>query len=159
MGYPAEHRRISHYSLWFILAAIGLEIGCNASDSRLAPVQGIVIYNGKPVSAAEVRFIGSNASRFAVGETDEQGHFSLTTYQPGDGAFIGKHRVTIIKMASSSAASTKSYEDIDAAMEAEAQRQSISKSALPARYADPKTSDQELEVLPGENDFTITLED
>lgn len=30
-----------------------------------------------------------------MGAIDSDGHFSLTTFKPGDGALLGKHRVTI----------------------------------------------------------------
>src|SRR5262245_2717618 len=85
----------------YLLLLIGptLLTGCG---SRLAPVKGQITCNGKPFFPAAVLFSpmpekegdresGQAASR----RTDEQGHYVLTTFKQGDGALIGKHRVTI----------------------------------------------------------------
>lgn len=36
------------------------------------------------------------AGRFAIGRADSSGEFTLGTYEPGDGAIVGEHWVTII---------------------------------------------------------------
>jgi hypothetical protein len=83
----------------------GLVTGCNRSPYDLAPVDGTVTIDGKPLSGARVMFApiaraGSlEAGKPAVGRLATDGTFHLTTYSDGDGAVIGEHWVTIIKQA------------------------------------------------------------
>ena len=85
------------------LSLIGL-VGCGGSSddnwtkNRPAtyPVTGMVIYKGNPLPNATVVFSsqGENPTA-AVGRTDEQGAFSLTTFNDQDGAVAGEHQVLI----------------------------------------------------------------
>jgi hypothetical protein len=72
-----------------------LAVGCK-SGPKLAPVSGTVTYNGKPVVKATIVFYPEqDGARGAMGETDDQGRYTLWTYAPGDGALVGKHLVSI----------------------------------------------------------------
>jgi len=71
-------------------------LGCGGS-AKLAAVSGRVTYNGKPVEKADVSFTPvEGASRAATGLTHTDGRFTLGTFGSGDGAFIGKYRVSIV---------------------------------------------------------------
>lgn len=85
--------------LFPLVAAIVLVSGCSSSD--LAPVSGTVTYEGEPVGKLSICFspepVGDN---FAVGPyskatTDSDGKFALKTRNDEDGAFIGKHKITL----------------------------------------------------------------
>ena len=85
---------------WF-LAVVGactaLVAGCG---SGLAPVQGIVTLDGKPLPNASVLFISQEpGGQDASGFTDAHGVFQLSTYRPGDGALPGaqpgRYKVTV----------------------------------------------------------------
>jgi hypothetical protein len=68
--------------------------GCGESRLPTAPVQGKVLYNGKPLEFGAVRFqpeLGPPASGFI----QPDGTFELSTYKKGDGAIIGQHQVAI----------------------------------------------------------------
>jgi hypothetical protein len=84
-----------------VLAVCGLGLlpaGCGSRKDRpvLARVSGTVTYNGKPLPKATVVFYPEQQGiRSAMGATDEQGGFTLWTYDPGDGAPVGKHKVTV----------------------------------------------------------------
>lgn len=69
--------------------------GCGASSDAppLRPVQGLVTYQGKPVSNANVLFTPESGP-ISMGVTDSNGHFFLST-GTRTGATLGKHRVTI----------------------------------------------------------------
>jgi hypothetical protein len=71
--------------------------GCTGSGGP-EPVRagGVVTYNGKPLSSAEVVFAPEGQGRVASATTDESGRFRLGTFRPGDGALAGKHRVAVI---------------------------------------------------------------
>lgn len=70
---------------------------CNGG-SRTYPVKGTLIYNGKPVPKGTVLFTPVSGGPTATGQINEDGTYRLTTYKPGDGAFIGEYRVVVIAM-------------------------------------------------------------
>jgi hypothetical protein len=78
-----------------VLALTVLAAGCGG-PSNMARVTGVVTYNGTPVAGAKVMFDCPGVSaRTAVGVTDASGEFVLSTFAPGDGAVIGRHRVAV----------------------------------------------------------------
>lgn len=79
-----------------------LVLGCNQNADpnrpKTAPVSGTVTHKGQAVDGATVMFVSSSGSgRGAVGKTDAQGRFSMTTFQANDGAIPGSYRVAISK--------------------------------------------------------------
>jgi hypothetical protein len=73
--------------------------GCSNSDRpKLAKVSGTVTLDKMPVAGAAVMFMPVGGGRPAQGLTDAQGKFTLTTFDDGDGAIIGEHKVTVTKM-------------------------------------------------------------
>src|SRR5262249_49845371 len=74
-----------------------LAAGCGRDSSPLAvaPVTGIVRYNGVPVRDAYVKFSQDGCPIIAGGFTDDMGRVELTSYQKGDGAPLGAHIMTI----------------------------------------------------------------
>ena len=55
-------------------------------------VTGVVKYRGKPITGAQVAFHGTYT---ATAITDEKGKFSLTTFEPHDGALPGEYVVVL----------------------------------------------------------------
>jgi hypothetical protein len=86
-----------YFSL-IVLASL-LISGCANSDRpKLAKVSGTVTLDKMPVEGAAVMFMPVGGGRPAQGLTDAQGKFTLTTFEDGDGAIIGEHKVTVTKM-------------------------------------------------------------
>ena len=89
---------------WFTAAlACGL-VGCNGGDPyATTPVSGVVTCQGKPVANATVNFTPQpqegraegRRGRVALGITDQEGRFTLTTFENNDGAIVGKHTVSV----------------------------------------------------------------
>jgi hypothetical protein len=157
------------------VASAFLLAGCGRSGRpTIAPVSGHVSYKEKPVSGATVIFLCPGAPRQAVGITDEQGMYRLTTYNPNDGAMVGTHVVTVKKNKleagkpgePADAAPPKSGAALSKAIE-ESMRESAQEAAkiekagslLPAKYAQMKTSDLRGEVVAGENVINLELKD
>jgi hypothetical protein len=69
-------------------------VGCGSSEPGLVSVSGVVMLDDKPIGKAAVMFHHA-AGRTAYGVTGEDGTFYLTTRDPGDGALIGDHCVTV----------------------------------------------------------------
>jgi hypothetical protein len=122
------------------LAAAVVLFGCGRAD--LARVEGTVSYRGKPLEQGRVGFHPAEG-RPAFGDV-RQGAFTLTTYEPGDGALIGLHRVTV-------------HSDVPAdPNDAFSDRVAL----IPTRYAKPETSGLTAEVKPGAaNLFRFDLTD
>jgi hypothetical protein len=105
----------------------------------------------------------------AVGTTDETGVFQLTTYELNDGAVPGTHVVTVRKLSLQPGPSYEASPDgsidsaaIERAMQETAlrlQQAERAGSAVPAKYADHKTSDLRFTVKAGENYCEIALAD
>jgi hypothetical protein len=81
-------------SLGVTIAIVALS-GCGRpGTSPTAAASGVVLYKGAP--ATDVRVIFTPASgRPAIGQTDAEGRFVLTTFVPNDGAVPGVHKATI----------------------------------------------------------------
>jgi hypothetical protein len=152
--------------LWAACVCV-LALGCG-DNSRLpmAPVVGIVTFEGLPVAGAKVSFMATGAPRAATGETDAEGRFELTTFEQGDGAILGSHAVTVYKPKQDvQIAGPDPNLDRDAylaAMDAAAKQAMESQdagSALPAKYSSAETSDLRVDVVDGDNNVPILLAD
>lgn len=91
---------IRRCSLWFVpLSLVALASGCGDSRYVTAEVQGTAVIGGNPVAAGTVTFTPVEADgsprdgKSAVGVVQADGSFTLTTYEEGDGAIVGDHRV------------------------------------------------------------------
>lgn len=87
-----------------LLLGLGLLVGCgNSGEYKVVPVSGIVTCQGKPLANATVNFSpkaspdrpAQNPGKLALGITDAQGRFQMTTYQNNDGVIMGTHTVTV----------------------------------------------------------------
>ncbi|MDC0308594.1 MAG: hypothetical protein P8M30_01745 [Planctomycetaceae bacterium] len=134
--------------LTVILMGCGGETGPSLD---LASAEGIVTLDGTALPNALVTFYPENG-RPATGRTDDQGHFELMTKEPGDGAMIGSHKVTVIL--NPSAESTMNSEDPYAIPDP-----STKKDGIPVKYGDASTSGLTADVTAdGENKFAFDLE-
>ena len=69
--------------------------GCGGNG--LAPVNGRVLLDGKPIENAAVMFQSEDGGVPATGITGPNGEFTLTTTGLGNGASLGMNGVTIVK--------------------------------------------------------------
>jgi hypothetical protein len=114
------------------------------------PATGLVRFEGKPVEGATVIFFAESRNIAATATTGPDGRFSLRTFDPGDGAILGRHAVTIDK-------STEVLE-IPKDPEAPPPPPKITRH-LPERYADRERSGLSAEMTEsGPNEFAFDLE-
>jgi hypothetical protein len=161
-------RRFHLQKLVAAIAILGFLSGCTRPNDRpeTAPVKGRVMYRGEPVSGATVAFIGENSPRFGSGQTHEDGRFEISTFGQNDGTVVGSHVVTVTKppedasdvSVDESLSPEERSRAVDEAFERAMQR-GPTRSLLPEKYADPKTTDLRFEVVPGDNSFNIELVD
>ncbi|MFH1918977.1 MAG: carboxypeptidase-like regulatory domain-containing protein [Planctomycetota bacterium] len=142
-------QQATRLGLGVVLVLVGV-VGCGKPGTApTVKVSGTVTYNGEPVQGASVAFIPENG-RPASGTTDASGKFTLSTFESGDGAVLGKHTVTIAE--TSEAPSGEGEVDYSIPDESAAR--------FPAKYADPSTSDFTATVEKGgETDFTFDMTD
>jgi hypothetical protein len=76
----------------FALAVCALLSGCGGSD--VVAVSGTLTYKGNPVTNAFINFVPEKG-RPSMGETDENGRFTLTYDPQTKGAQVGKHKVHV----------------------------------------------------------------
>lgn len=139
------------------LALVGI-IGCGPSKPETHPVTGIVLFKGKPVEGATVTFSSGDSS--AVGRTDAQGKYSLTTFERDDGAAAGEYKVRVLKYdtppapAAAGGGSDENY--VPPPLEESAPPPP--KSLLPEVYSSSTRTPLSFTVQPGENVFDITID-
>ena len=144
--------------------------GCNGSGPappKAVPVSGSVALNGQPVVGATVSFLSDNAPRSAMGITDKDGKFQLSTFALNDGAVVGDHKITVIKTdapaGKSTAGDTATMNDptkmTSSYTEAMASKDfGKPKTSLPEKYAQFDTTTlKETVTEKGPNQFVLLL--
>jgi hypothetical protein len=79
----------------FCALAVTLLVGCSNSSTTVAPVNGRITLDGKPLQFAIVTFQPEGKSA-ASGGTDKDGHYVLMYKRGVMGAPVGMNRVTIL---------------------------------------------------------------
>jgi hypothetical protein len=126
-----------------------LIVGCGRSGTApTVTVAGTVTYKGEPVSDANVACT-PKSGRPALGKTDAQGKFALSTFSPNDGAVEGEHTVTITPGLSGPPPMIGTPE---------AKNWKPPKAPFPAKYGSPKSSNLTATVKKGDktpHDFEL----
>ena len=86
-------RRLHHGSL-AATCLVGLLLAGGCGRPTMAKVSGTVTSQGKPVADAIVQFLPANRPGAGC-RTDASGKYSLTTFKPGDGAYLGPCKVVV----------------------------------------------------------------
>ncbi len=149
--------------LWATLA------GCSGDGSTprlpVFPVTGKVTMLGRPLPGALVGFAPIGKQVFAMGRTNDEGVYSLMTYDTGDGASVGEFSVTVTKPTLSTAAPIPSGPTHGAngvlTMTAHAARPKAGKAGeeglLPGRYSAAETTPLKFTVKADNNVFDIDI--
>ena len=146
-----EKIKASYWQLSVVLL-FTLVIGCGGSDLDVAPVEGIVTLDGKPVGQAGIIF-QPKLGPVSTGVTDAEGHFRLMTGKV-DGALVGEHRIVVSKggVDANGAAETSNDSLADPS-----KRRSKPKNTFPMRYSSVSTSGLVETVVGGEKN-TIEIQ-
>lgn len=141
--------------------------GCGASNPSTYPVTGTVTYQGKPLAGANVGFSATDENtRGAIGVTDSQGKYTLTTFEQGDGAMAGTFKVTVSKYDRPTAPPVQMADpsaDTGSEMPADYTPETTPaapapKNLLPQKYFRPQTTPLSFTVEAGENTYDIVVE-
>ena len=127
-----------------LVSQVGNEIIIRFLTLPVYPVEGQVIFEGRPAAEAWVVFHpkadNPNLPRPRA-KVDQQGKFTLTTYEPQDGAPAGEYAVTL-----------ELRKVINKNAEGE-----IGPNLLPAAYSSPQTTKIVAKIAEGPNKVPITL--
>jgi hypothetical protein len=93
---------VSFQLIFLTIAGLITAGGCgNMEKFPLAPTEGTVLCEGNPVAFVTVYFVPVEEGKSAIigkpgqGITKQDGTFRISTYQPNDGAVIGKHTIRV----------------------------------------------------------------
>lgn len=75
-------------------ALLALTFGCN-SQPTMTPVEGVVLYNGQPLTFGVVMFHPPKG-QVAQAEIQSDGSFILSTFRTDDGAVPGHYLISVI---------------------------------------------------------------
>jgi hypothetical protein len=138
-----------------LVACVGivfLVTGCGPSRPKTAPVSGVVTLDGKPVAGASVMLTPDDGGRPALGESDAEGKFALATFEPGDGALVGKHHVTVRKVEISGVQADRD------GLSGQPMRGGVrEKWVIPKKYSNSKEWDHTVEVKSGMEPLKLEL--
>lgn len=122
--------------------------GCS-QELETYPVTGKVSFNdGTPLAGARVVFESTEQAVSSQGYTDNEGHYTLTTNEEGDGAVPGPHRVIVMPPP----AAVVQGGGEEAVVTAPA------KPVVAKKYQRYDTSGLQYEVKPGDNVYDIVLD-
>lgn len=134
----------SFRSLALMLLLFGLSaLGCGGG---LSPVAGKLTWKdgspAKELSGSQVVFEESQKHTSSIGMIGPDGTFTMTTNKPGDGVPTGHHKVAILEhRPNSNTAGTQ-----------------LVPAKLHLKYADLNSSGLEVDIKPGKNEVSFTLE-
>lgn len=139
-------KKLTQISGAVILTTLVMLSGCGSPPADVPTAElhsftGIVLVDNEPAHGAVVTLhpiedLGLGAVT-PSGLADDIGLFSVSTYQPGDGAPAGNYRVTV------------SWMEV---LNPGASEPEYGKSKLPLRYSKPDSSGLELAIVAGMND-------
>ena len=137
-------------ALGIVLGASTWLAGCGGAGDAPEKVAagGTVTVDGKPIPGLSIGFIPTSG-KLATGETDDQGNFTLTTDEPGDGAVVGSYSVAISKI-----------QEVTEAMPGMDGYKKPTPPPFAKKYTDAKTSGLTATVDsdPSKNDFKFDLQ-
>ena len=138
---------VTRFFIGFLLLGM---IGCGSDRPATHPVDGRVVFqDGGSLTFGTIEFYNEEHKVNARGTVKGDGSFTMTTFEDGDGAVAGKHKVVIMQIV---AAPTGPH--------AEAKSKIVhNHGALVARkYLDYRTSGLTCDIKEGINEVKLVVE-
>jgi hypothetical protein len=155
----AVPKKLATWTLLICSLLTLVNVGCGSKYPPTAPVKGKIAINGKPVTTGRISFHPVTGERPALANIQPDGSYSLTTFQRGDGALLGHHKVSIKSTRIENAPPTP--KDLKEEAELNAKGLLSGKPHLvflvDKKYYDDRTTDLEAEVKPGNNQIDFNL--
>ena len=148
------------HRLFFPIAVACALAGCGNDNARVYPVSGTVTVKGKPMSlggSIALVPIDGQVGPAAGGTIAADGSFVLSTYEEGDGALPGKHRVVITQVTEQEPGMDQMPEDGAATARVKIAPAVPRSEWIPEKYADFRESPLTATVEPKENVLELDL--
>lgn len=158
-------------SLCLCLFTLACITGCGGSADfpDTYPVTGVIKVKGKPIEGAVVTFQLEGGKENAIGTTNSNGEYKLSTFRPSDGAVPGLYRVAVSKPTaaelatdappSGQIASGDLPDDYAPPVEAPTGQNAKGKSEIPEKYSNDQLSGLRATVTASnDNHFEFDLE-
>jgi len=168
MSKPVKSLPLAVFVLAGGMALMGLP-GCGGDDlPRRYPVSGKVTYRGQPVPSGTITFTPADLQKGrSGGGMITGGNYVLTSLTTEDGAIPGRYKVTVISRKESlNTADTNlrlMYEKARSTggvpIPPQVKKQLKTEDLVPAKYAQPETSDLTAEVKEQSNVLNFELKD
>ena len=145
--------------IFLLLSVLGFVLivaGCGSGNPETVKVSGTVTLNAAPVEGATVAFFHPDGGQPARGVTDASGAFTLTTFELGDGAVVGQHKVAVSKIDESAQKAPRGSEELDTPT-SNADLSETAKHLLPVQYSSPSTSGLTVDVKKGLEPVVLDL--
>jgi hypothetical protein len=142
-----------------LLALTATTEGCQRGQTwDLAPVEGTVTKDGRPLAGVEVVFwadldAGTQGPR-SSDITDEAGHYRLLTDNGGNGVVLGKHHVCLVDVSTDNDKKVSRVQRDGAQVEPKTPE---AKRRVPRRYERFKETPLRVEVHPGPQTLDFQL--
>ena len=82
-----------------VLASLAFLCGCDDGRVPVVPVSGVVEFpDGEPVRTGTIEFESAAHGTTSSGRIGRDGDFTLGTYEVGDGAPAGRHKVIVVQL-------------------------------------------------------------
>jgi hypothetical protein len=135
--------------------------GCGSKYPPTAPVSGKITLNGEPVTQGRISFHPTSGERPALANIQSDGSYSLTTFERGDGALLGSHKVSIKSTRIENAPPPPKDFREEAAQAAELAKRGGPQLVfiVDKKYYDERTTDLQADVKRGGNEIDFHLPD
>jgi hypothetical protein len=141
---------------FFLLLLFLIVGGCGPRHPATAQVSGRVTFNGKAVASGQIAFYPEHG-RTATGTIDAEGRYRLTTFKSGDGALLGRHRVTVEAVRVTPVADAPKTLEEELKGHGVAGRRSKIEWLVPEKYSKLDMSPLTAEIKSGDNTLNFDL--
>lgn len=141
-------RSLSHAPFFIAIAVLA---GCNFGPA-LAPVNGTVTHDGKPLAKGTIRF-ESPGKPPATGKIAEGQIVEVTTFKPNDGAPVGAQKIAIWAQEDAASAVVANPGESSKA----GANYMVGKSLIHADYNNPDSSGLTADIKSGKNELKLEL--
>lgn len=131
-----------------MLVVLFIVSGCSQKYPATFPVEGVLKIDGASVPNVNVTYVSKTGNPTAIGFTDSEGKYVLTTFKPKDGAMPGDCIVLLTPGDLKMGEDNRSLQELAIAQ----------KSKVPVRYFEKETSDLAVTVESKKNNHTLEVQ-
>lgn len=138
-----------------VAAQFVLFAGCSRKEeAKIYPISGTVRLDGSPLVGASIMLQPVDGGIYGYGISGEDGAFTISTYEIGDGAIPGEHRIIVSMQGSQVFPGGEPGDEDDSTGEITTQHGTL----IPEKYTDAETSGLSVVVSADSEPLILELE-